>query len=85
MMRPIHHHCHQHTHNQHINNINNKDTIAINATYELVHFLINYQGKELLLMNAKSNPVSDYHIPPDCILTKTSLSSANHPHAIFEA
>lgn len=35
-------------------------------------------------MNAKSNLLWDYHIPPDHRLAEPNLSSANHPHAIFQ-
>jgi len=57
----------------------------IESTYKPIHLHIRYQGKNLLLMNAKANPIWDYHVPPNHRLAEPNLSSANHPCAIFQA
>lgn len=71
--------------NQHNNNRNIKDTSTLQCTYKPVHLHVRYQGKNLLLMNAKANLGWDYHVPPDHKLVDPNLSSTNHLHAIFQA
>ena len=46
----------KHTHNQHITNINNKDTTTIKSTYKPVHLHMKYQGERTLINECKSQP-----------------------------
>lgn len=48
-MTAIHHHYHKITHNQHINNRNNKDTTTIESPYKPVHLHMKYQGQGTLI------------------------------------
>jgi len=45
----------------------------------------NTRRNYLLLMMQNSNLGWDFHVPPDHRMVKPNISSAIHPHAIFEA
>ena len=48
-------------------------------------FIPNTKGMSSSLLNIKTNLRWDFHVPRDHILAEPSLTSTNHPHAIFQA